>query len=237
MKPNPVHISLCAIAYNEEALIEPLLQSVQGVADEVVLGVDSRTTDGTERIAWSYGAKTFRFDWCDDFAYARNLTLERAVGDWILILDADERLTTDGANIIRELVASAPDEPPSDAVTGMVFLEAQCHLDGSMRGVTRTSGRMWRNSPRVRYRGVVHEEPLWTDRPDETVWLSVSGAIAMQHVGYDPQLWRDRGKRDRNIALLQKRIAADPNDEHARTKLALQLSTLEPYTVLTRGRA
>ena len=235
MKSNPVHISLCAIAYNEEALIEPLLRSVQGVADEVVLGIDSRTTDATERIALSYGAKVFRFDWRDDFAYARNLTLARAVGDWVLVLDADERLTTDGANIIRQIVAAASPEPPADAVTGFVFLMAQCHQDSSMYAVTRSSGRLWRNRPEIRYQGIIHEEPLWTPAPAETTWLSISGAIAIQHIGYDPDIWKQREKRDRNIRLLEQRIAANPDDEDARKRLALQLSTQEAYTVLTRG--
>jgi hypothetical protein len=55
-----------------------MLRSVEGLVDEVVLGIDSRSEDRTADIARRFSAQWFRFAWCDDFSYARNLTLDVA---------------------------------------------------------------------------------------------------------------------------------------------------------------
>jgi glycosyltransferase involved in cell wall biosynthesis len=46
----------------------------------------------TIAIAQQYGAKVSHFEWCNDFAAARNYSASLATGDWILTLDADEEL-------------------------------------------------------------------------------------------------------------------------------------------------
>lgn len=214
-----------------------MLESVDFLADEIVVGVDSRTTDDSLWIAQRFGAKTFCFEWRDDFSYARNLTLDLARGRWILVIDADERVTDEGAVLIRQILQGAVETPPDEAPTGFVFLMAQRSLDGELRGLTRSSGRLWRNRPEVRYRGVVHEEPWWTPDRDKTCWISVAGVIALDHYGYDEAVWKKRKKRQRNIRLLKRRVRENPEDMYAREKLALQESTDAPYTVLTGSKS
>lgn len=212
-------LSLCAIALNEAALIGGMLESVQGLADEIVLGVDSRTTDETCEIADQYGAKGFAFDWCDDFSYARNLTLERATGDWILVLDADERLMPAGAQAIRDVLESASVVPAPDAVTGLAFMLAHYDLDDTLHVIQRSSARLFRNRPEIRFCGIVHEEVFWNGDREQSSVLLVTGEGHIAHYGYDPTIWRDRGKYERNLRLLEMRIDADPTDVHAQNKL------------------
>jgi glycosyltransferase involved in cell wall biosynthesis len=89
-----VKLSVCIITLNEEANIGRTLKSVQPlVADgqgEIIV-VDSGSTDRTVEIAKSYGAKVFTEPW-KGFAAQKNSALEKAQGEWILSLDADEEV-------------------------------------------------------------------------------------------------------------------------------------------------
>lgn len=84
-------LSLAMIVKNEEANLPRCLASVQGLVDEIVV-VDTGSTDRTMAIAESFGAKLSSFTWIDDFSAARNESLRRCTGDWILVLDADEAI-------------------------------------------------------------------------------------------------------------------------------------------------
>ena len=84
-------LTLCMIAKNEGHRLRTCLESVQGLVDEIVV-VDTGSTDDTVSIAKEYGAKLGYFEWCDDFASARNESLKLATGDWIMWLDPDDIL-------------------------------------------------------------------------------------------------------------------------------------------------
>src|SRR6266496_2723351 len=90
-----MQLSVVIITFNEEANIGRTLASVRLlVADgkgEIIV-VDSGSTDRTVEIAESYGAKVFVEEW-KGFAAQKNSAIDKAAGDWILSLDADEELT------------------------------------------------------------------------------------------------------------------------------------------------
>ena len=90
--PQQMKLSVCLIVRNEEALLENCLKSVSQLADQLVV-VDTGSTDKTLEIARSFNAEIYHFKWCDDFAAARNESIKYATGDWILWIDADERLS------------------------------------------------------------------------------------------------------------------------------------------------
>ena len=79
------------IVRDEEKNLVRCLKSVVPVVDELII-VDTGSKDNTIDIAKEFGAKVFLFEWCDDFAAARNESLKHATGDWILQLDADDEL-------------------------------------------------------------------------------------------------------------------------------------------------
>ncbi len=89
-----MNLSVVIITFNEEANIGRTLASVQPlVADgkgEIIV-VDSGSTDRTVEIAKSFGAKVFVEEW-KGFAAQKNSAIDKATGDWILSLDADEEL-------------------------------------------------------------------------------------------------------------------------------------------------
>ena len=92
-------ITCCMIAKNEQNLLAQCLGSIAGLVSEIIL-VDTGSEDNTISIADSFGAKIFHLPWMNDFAAARNFSLEQATGDWILVLDADEAIAeTDHAQL------------------------------------------------------------------------------------------------------------------------------------------
>lgn len=102
-----MQLSVVIITYNEEANIGRTLASVQPLVTDgrgEIIVVDSGSTDGTVEIAKSFGAKVFVEDW-KGYAAQKNSAIEKAQGDWILSLDADEELETGTTETIRTLIS------------------------------------------------------------------------------------------------------------------------------------
>lgn len=94
-------ISVVVITYNEEKNLARCLASVAGIADEVIV-VDSFSTDSTQQIAASFGAR-FVPRAFDGYAKQKNFATGLAKNDWILSLDADEELTAELRNSIQAI--------------------------------------------------------------------------------------------------------------------------------------
>ena len=98
-------LSVVIITLNEEANLARTLSSVAWAEEFVV--VDSGSTDRTREIAESFHAKFFVESW-KGFAAQKNSALQKATGDWILSLDADEEVEPALADEIRQTLASSP---------------------------------------------------------------------------------------------------------------------------------
>ncbi|MGB8064490.1 MAG: glycosyltransferase family 2 protein [Candidatus Sulfotelmatobacter sp.] len=107
-----MNLSVVIITFNEEANIGRTLGSVAPlVADgkgEIIV-VDSGSTDHTVEIAKSHGAKVFVEEW-KGYAAQKNSAIDKATGDWILSLDADEEVDPE---LIREFTGQTDPAPPS----------------------------------------------------------------------------------------------------------------------------
>src|ERR1700723_291913 len=84
-------VSLCMIVRDEAEHLAACLGSVRALVQEVVV-VDTGSSDATKQIAKTRGARVSSFAWCDDFAAARNASIERASQPWIFWMDADDRV-------------------------------------------------------------------------------------------------------------------------------------------------
>jgi glycosyltransferase involved in cell wall biosynthesis len=94
-------LALSMIVKNGEATLARCLDSVKGIADEIVIA-DTGSTDRTAEIARRYGANVFSIPWENDFAKARNRSLAQVRSDWVLMMDADEILDPDAVNLMPE---------------------------------------------------------------------------------------------------------------------------------------
>ena len=100
-------LSVIIITKNEQTHIRDCIESVSRVADEIIV-LDSLSTDQTAQIADSLGAKVSISDDWQGFGIQKNRALALAKSDWILSIDADERVTPELANEIESLLKSEP---------------------------------------------------------------------------------------------------------------------------------
>ncbi|MFZ0957867.1 MAG: glycosyltransferase family 2 protein [Candidatus Sulfotelmatobacter sp.] len=99
-------LSVVIITHNEESYLARTLESVQPLVSDgkaEIIVVDSGSTDRTVEIAKSFGAKVFVEDW-KGYAAQKNSAIDKATGDWILSLDADEEVSTESAAEIDQLL-------------------------------------------------------------------------------------------------------------------------------------
>jgi len=85
-------ISAIVLTKNEEKNIKKCLESIRQLADEIIV-IDDNSDDKTRKIAKNFGAKVFKRKLKDNFSNQRNFGLKKARGEWVLFIDADERLS------------------------------------------------------------------------------------------------------------------------------------------------
>lgn len=101
-------LSVAVIARNAEQALEETLASVRRIADEIVVA-DTGSSDGTRLVGRRHAARIVDQAWRDDFSAARNACWEHVTGDWVLWLDAGERLDADDASTLRQFVDLSAD--------------------------------------------------------------------------------------------------------------------------------
>ena len=101
-------LSVAIIVRDEQEVIAESLQSLRAIADEIVVW-DSGSEDETIAVARKNGAKVFQGFWKNDFSAARNACMAKVNADWVLWLDAGEKLSDLGAKKLREFIDTAAD--------------------------------------------------------------------------------------------------------------------------------
>ena len=193
-------LSLCLIVRNEERHLARCLESAKSLAGQIVV-VDTGSTDKTKLIAAQCGAEVFDFTWTGDFSAARNASLERARGRWILVLDADEYLPPASMEALKTLIQN-----PADRA---FHLLNKSTTDGGNSGMVGKIVRLFPNRADVRYEWPVHEQMVTSLRRAGVP--VVDSDIEIFHTGYaDPET--NKIKQARNLEILERAIAAGPCD-------------------------
>ncbi|MBL8029594.1 MAG: glycosyltransferase [Fibrobacteres bacterium] len=208
---NPI-LSVCFIVKNEKARLPLILKDVSQFADEIIV-VDTGSTDGTAEIAASHGAKVSQFVWCDDFAAARNASLNAASGKWILWLDADDRISLDEGRAIKSLVVEST---PSNAFTLEII---NTSADGRPSSFLQL--RLFPNDKRLRFEGRIHESVAAAAK--KARFNITPAGIKIIHTGYETAAARAQ-KMERNMALLIRELEKEPNNISHRYLIAGSLA-------------
>ena len=161
-------VSLCMIVKDEENNLARCLASVKPIVDEMIV-VDTGSTDRTRDIAEFFGARVFDFEWKGDFAEARNFSISKAEGDWILILDADEVISSKDYVKFQSIVRRRPKKP----IAYSIITRNYCTLANTIGWETEPGEypaeeagfgwlpsvkvRLFYGRNRVRFEGAVHE--------------------------------------------------------------------------------
>jgi glycosyltransferase involved in cell wall biosynthesis len=132
-----ITLSVILITRNEAHNLEGCLESV-AFADEWIV-VDSGSTDGTREIAERYGAKVVTTSDWPGFGVQKNRALALAQGQWVLSIDADERVSGELAHAIREVIEAETSRHASHDASGMgtVGYEVSRLVDAARRLVSR----------------------------------------------------------------------------------------------------
>lgn len=184
-------LSLSMIVKNEEKYLKDCLESVKSVVDEIVI-VDTGSTDNTIEIAKEYKAKIYHFDWIHDFSAARNYALQYSSGEWILYLDADERLDP---NSIRELKRLIDGVSKVGYFCTVKSVDSENGRDHSFRYV-----RLFKNSKEIQFTGKAHEQIVPSLIKNK--YQLYHSSITINHIGYDVSLNEKQSKAYRNLELL-----------------------------------
>lgn len=146
-------LSVVIITLNEEKNIRRCLDSVKGLADEIVL-VDSGSLDDTVKIAKKYNARVFFRDF-DNYANQKNYALEKANGPWIFSVDADEEISGELAKEIRQVISK-------NDFDGYLIPRKNIILGGEIKHSRWSPDKhvwLWKKD-KGSWRGKVHEEVL-----------------------------------------------------------------------------
>jgi glycosyltransferase involved in cell wall biosynthesis len=179
------------IVKNEEKYLRDCLESVKGVADEIVL-VDTGSTDTTIQIAKEFGARIFYFKWINDFAAARNYSLQQCSGDWVLYLDADERLAAKSVNHLKKITSKR---------SKTAYFCQVCSVDEvNNRPSIMSYVRLFPNEKTLKFEGAIHEQIEYSLHQNK---IHIENSpIEILHIGYN--LTKDGliVKAKRNLEIL-----------------------------------
>lgn len=181
------------------------LDSVRPFADEIVVA-DCGMTEEARRIADSHGAKRFPHASPLEvgFEVPRNAALDRCVMDWVLMIDADERLIS-STSLWRYLRENALH----------TYAIRQCHFSVDAVWPPDMPGRLFRRRPEratgktMRFWGMLHEHAELEVNQGCGASLALPD-VALAHVGYLDNLTRMH-RFQRNLPLLQRDFVAYPN--------------------------
>jgi glycosyltransferase involved in cell wall biosynthesis len=184
-------LTLSMIVKNEEKYLKDCLESVKNLVNEIVI-VDTGSADNTVSIAKEYNAKVYNFEWCNDFSAARNYALSKSTGDWILYLDADERLEPGSIHELKKILNTVT---KAGYFCTVKSIDSENERDHSIRYV-----RLFKNSPDIKFHGKVHEQI--TDSLIENGYQIQHSKIVINHIGYDVSKEEKEKKAKRNLELL-----------------------------------
>ena len=191
------------IVKNEEKFIAGCLESVKNLVNEIII-VDTGSNDKTIEIARSYNAKIFHFKWQNDFALARNESIKHATGEWILVLDADERLNPDQEAKLKKYLNSNFD--------ALYVRVVNLGKDGKP-DVINEYPRLFRKKEWIKFEGRIHEQI--TPSILRNGGKIGKSDITITHLGYAQDDEIMNKKYERNLNLLLEEIKENPDNAYA----------------------
>lgn len=194
------------IAKNEEKHIARCIESYKDIADEIIV-VDTGSTDQTVNIAKGLGAKIFHHEWNNDFAKAKNFALDKATGDWIIFLDADEYFYDGTCANVPKVLQSVHTNSNIQGIYCKFY-----HVDKDNQFKLINSDfllRIFRNNRKIRYMGEIHEQVLHDNKPLKVISANEK-LIKIYHTGYSTNIFKS--KLERNLEPLLTKLNENPND-------------------------
>jgi glycosyltransferase involved in cell wall biosynthesis len=194
-------LTLSMIVKNEARNVAACIGSVRSVVDELVV-VDTGSTDETQDIVRSFGGRVLEVPWTDDFAAARNASLDLATSDWVFWLDGDERLDEKSCATLAEIKSGLERERAA-----YLFVQVNILSDGNTNEVGQV--RLFPKDPQIRWRYRVHEQ-IGSAAVEAGLPLKQTG-VRVAHEGFARSEVRAQ-KLARNLRILERELEDRPDD-------------------------
>lgn len=200
--------SLNMIVKNEEESITDALDSVDVIMDEIII-CDTGSTDDTVALAEQYGVTVIQDPWQNDFSRPRNRAIEASNCDWILWIDADDRLDESSAEPLKHLWQEAPTQ-------GMALCIANERENSTP--IEFLQVRLFPRDADIRFEQKIHEQIMYSIARKK-IPFSCHPEITIRHSGYNnPE--QHKKKAERNKPLLCEEIKNNPDDPILQHSLA-----------------
>lgn len=193
--------------------LDRCLTSLKDYVGEIAV-LDTGSTDDSVAVAESHRARVQKIEWPNDFSRALNILLAMVHSPWTLRLDSDEWMDPKEAGELRNLVKE-------ESSSAFRLIRRDMQAAGGYAEIHVT--RMWRTHEKIRYSGIVHEAiPV---KAFDEVWPGkhlINTDVFIWHDGYTTDM---AGKVRRNIELLRREVAENPDRLEAQAMLATTLFT------------
>jgi len=209
------------IVKNEEKFIRQCLESALEIADEAFV-VDTGSTDGTLEIlknSFDNRIHLIEADWEENFSKARNLSIEQASGDWILVLDGDEIITGDKLKLVDTLRKGS---------ASSYFITIYNKLKDNEYYESAVMPRLFLND-KPEYRGRIHEQIFLNGQRYEAEHLPKS-ICTIEHFGYLEDIFEEKSKGQRNLTIIKKELEDNPEDGFSWYNLGVTYMSQKNYT-------
>lgn len=194
------------IVKNEEKNLGGILSDIHDVVDEICI-VDTGSSDGTVALAESFGARIGHFPWNGDFSAARNHSIACAQSDYLLWLDADDRIDEGGVKSLLKLKSRL--RPEKDRAYMLNILSRSKDMPDTLSYQTRIVP----NRKGVLFEGRVHEQILPSLQRTGVTVEPVD--ITIIHTGYhDPDARRAKARRNLDILTDELKAGKDTANQH-----------------------
>jgi glycosyltransferase involved in cell wall biosynthesis len=205
------------IVKNEEKVLKRCLESLKGIADEIIIA-DTGSTDRTKKIAAEFTDAVYDYNWVNDFSKARNFAASKASGEWILAIDADEYVDREEFSEFKKTLLINPPVADILAVQIVNFVGRN-----GAETVLNYHERMYKNDGELSYFRSIHEL-IKSSRGNEKRALI---DLNVYHSGYLREVVSEKNKSERNLKLLINKKNRDPIDYYFLGNEYSQLGMLE----------
>lgn len=197
--------------------MESLVPILENVSSELII-VDTGGTDGSIEIAKEYATEVVKFEWCNDFAKARNAGLAKARGEWFMFLDDDEWFED-----VTEIVEFFNSEEYRKYRSASYHIHNYSNFAGSKWQDVRTM-RMVKREDNTRFSSPIHEyiEPFYY--PEKVL------GCYLHHYGYVFKSEEENRKHaHRNISLLEDFLKQNPKDYRLQVQLIQEYNAIREF--------
>lgn len=201
-------ISVVVMCKNEERCIERCVSSIINALDtnDELIVLDTGSNDETLNILEREfpSVVIIKEKWNNDFGSMRNIGIDKAKNEWVFFIDADEILDSNSMEPLKLYLKVIDFMELKNVVINPIIVNKNSHIVQGVR-------RIIKKSDRIRYYGLIHEEP----RLDKNMYgkdvdsISFDNVI-LYHDGYTKKVMNEKNKYIRNTELLKKMMMLEP---------------------------